>query len=44
MAKRKSLYGVHPGIAMVQKWIAGEKDAGGAVATAMRLFEDVSLS
>jgi hypothetical protein len=21
MAKRKSLYGVHPGVAMVQKWI-----------------------
>ena len=22
MAKRKSLYGVHPGVLMVQKWIA----------------------
>jgi hypothetical protein len=28
-AKAKSLYGVHPGVAMVQKWVAGLKDKTG---------------
>jgi hypothetical protein len=29
MAKRKSLYGVHPGVQMVQKWIADLKEKTG---------------
>ena len=29
MAKRKSLYGVHPGVPMVQKWIADLKEKTG---------------
>ena len=29
MAKRKSIYGVHPGVLMVQKWVADLKDKTG---------------
>ncbi len=34
-AMSKSLYGVHPGVAMVQKWIAEMKAENGAVAGGM---------
>jgi hypothetical protein len=29
MPKRKTLYGVHPGVSMVQKWVADLKEKTG---------------
>jgi hypothetical protein len=33
--KKKSIYGVHPGVAMTQKWIAELKQRTGAAAEAL---------